>query len=103
METVWTVGKGFQVLDGTVFRPVMDPQVLRREGKTLVGNLSLALGEIPPSTASRIHLHPVVNQLTWFVAGELTVKMKEPALDAAYTLELRAREAVLTRAGLCFD
>jgi len=76
---------------------------LLRGGNTLVDNLSLAQGEIPPSTASRIHFHPVVSQLTWVLAGELTVKMKEAALDAPYTLELREREAVLTQAGTFFQ
>jgi len=103
MKTVFTVGEGFQVPDGTVVRPIMDPCAVLREGSTLVDDLSLAFGEIPPSTDSRIHLHPVVSQLTWVVAGELTVKMKEPALDAPYTLELLAREAIVTRAGTFFQ
>lgn len=69
----------------------------------MVGELSLALGEIPPNTVSKIHIHPVVSQLTWVVSGELTIKMKDPSDNAPYILDLKAEESVFTEAGTFFQ
>ena len=103
MRNVLTIGAGFQVPDGTTVRSILDPQSSLREGKAVIDDFSLALGEIPPLTVSRIHLHPIVTQLTWVVKGQLTVKMKEPVCDTPYTLELNAGEGALTRPDTFFQ
>jgi len=103
MKKVFTVGSGFEVPDGTYVHSILDPLVMCGAAEAPQENLSLALGVIPPSTDSRIHLHPLVSQVTWVVEGNLAVKMKEPSIDKPYLLELQQHEAVLTKAGTFFQ
>lgn len=103
MKKVFSVGGGFTVPDGTVVHPIMDPQLLLRDGPRMVGDMSLALGEIPPGTTSRIHVHPVVSQLTWVISGELDVRMKDASSDEPYTLCLGPEQSVMTEPGTFFQ
>ncbi len=94
MNRVLRLGEAFRVPDGTLVRTVpADPTV----------DLSIAGGEIEPHTASKIHLHPLVTQIIWVRSGALTVRMKDPAAAAPYTLELGADESVVTPPGSFFQ
>jgi mannose-6-phosphate isomerase-like protein (cupin superfamily) len=103
MNKIFKIGGGFKVPDGTIVHSILDPQLLKREGPKMVGDLSLALGEIPPKTVSKIHIHPIVSQLTWVVSGNLKVKMKDHSMDKPYSLELKSEEAAFTEAGTFFQ
>lgn len=103
MKKIFDVGNGFAVPDGTIVHSIIDPQLLRREGPRMVGEMSLALGEIPPHTVSKIHVHPVVSQLTWVISGELKVMMKDISRDEPYTLCLGSEQSVMTEAGTFFQ
>tara|TARA_B100000029_G_C17369515_1_gene885597 strand:- start:122 stop:655 length:534 start_codon:yes stop_codon:yes gene_type:complete len=96
MKHVFSKGEGLTVPDGTVVRSVLDSLVTQRAELSPIEDVSLAVGQIPPHTASRIHLHPVVTQVTWVISGNLKVKMKEAAVETPYELELQEQEAVVT-------
>jgi len=103
MNKVFSPGEGFPVPDGTVVHSVLEPAALSRGTGEPAEELSVAVGHLPPGTTSKIHIHPVVTQVTWVLSGELTVTMKDPAAGAPYTLEIPAEHAVLTRPGTFFQ
>lgn len=62
-------------------------------------SVSIAAGRIAPGARSWIHVLPVVTQITYVVAGNLTAKMIEPGDHEPYALELPTGSAVVTRPG----
>jgi mannose-6-phosphate isomerase-like protein (cupin superfamily) len=96
MNHIFRLGEAFLVPDGTLVREVL-------AGPHDV-NLSVAAGEIPPHTQSKIHLHPCVTQVTWVLSGALTVRMKvASASDSDFTLRLAPDESVVSRPGTFFQ
>jgi hypothetical protein len=94
MNRVFRLSPAVRVPDGTHVRTgLAHPAV----------DLSIAGGEIEPHTASKIHLHPLVTQVTWVRSGTLTVRMKNAAAPAPYTLTLGPDESVVTRPGTFFQ
>ncbi|MGE5429897.1 MAG: cupin domain-containing protein [Syntrophomonadaceae bacterium] len=65
--------------------------------------LSIAIGEIPPGAKSKIHVHPLVAQVTFVLEGTVSVCMKDSETSEKYKLELRKNEAVLTQKGTFFQ
>ena len=61
--------------------------------------LSIAAGRIAPGTRSWVHVHPAVTQVTYVVAGDLTVKMKDTRHADPYLLEVPAGSAVVSEPG----
>ena len=103
MNRIFTIGAGFPVPDGTIVHSILDTAALHHSAAVWLEQLSVALGVIPPRITSKIHLHPIVTQLTWVIAGELTVMMKDPDSDAPYSLGLTAEQAVITPPGTLFQ
>lgn len=103
MNRIFTASEGFVVPDGTIVHSVLDAAALGREAGEWAEAMSLAVGCIPPHTASKIHLHPVVTQATWVISGRLTVTMKDSASDAPYALDLVAEQAALALPGTFFQ
>ncbi len=99
MDKIFSAGEGFPVPDGTIVHSVLDPAALSRSTGEWMEDISIAVGHIAPRTMSKIHLHAVVNQVTWVLSGELTVKMKDPRASAPYTLDVSGEQAVITRPG----
>jgi len=98
MQRIFEGKAMFPVADGTLVGPVLNFYDLNERGlppEALAG-ASIATGEIPAGWASNPHLHPVVTQVTWLLAGRLRVRMKDPYVVAAYELTLRSGQAVLT-------
>lgn len=62
--------------------------------------LGLAAGRIGPGVTSAIHVHPVVTQVTYVVAGELTVRMRESEGVAPLECALGPGEAVVAEPGM---
>lgn len=91
VERVFRIGQEIAVPDGTVVRPLFAPP----DG----GPFSIAAGEIAPGTRSRIHVLPRSTQVTFVLAGRLTLRMRGPADRAPYTLRLGPHEACLTLPG----
>lgn len=94
MRRVFSAGSGFVVADGTRVLPLLE--LLDEGGGTTI---SLALGEVGPGVTSRIHVHPIVAQVTLVLAGTITATMKDASEPAPYTLEVGESSAVLTPPG----
>ena len=100
MQRLFSAQKGIRVPDGTIVYPFLNCQ-----GDTtnlppdLLGDFSLAIGEIAPQQQSKIHVMPLVTQLTFVMLGQLEVWMKDPDHPKPYSLHVQMEQAVLTRAG----
>jgi len=70
---------------------------------SLPGNLledfSLAVGEIEPGRKSKVHVMPLVTQVTLVLQGKLEVWMKDADQLEPYSLRLEAECAIITRPG----
>lgn len=99
MKRVLSLGPGFTVPDGTVVYELLNRTDTKRDREPgRLDDFSIAAGDIGPYTSSKVHVHPVVTQVTWIVSGKLLVKMKDP-LDGPYTLELLPEQAAITAPG----
>ena len=85
--------------DGTLVHSVLDPSAPAGSSGDWTDAPSLAVGLILPGVESKIHVHPVVGQITWVMSGQLTVKMKDRHVDNPYTLHLSAGQCVVTSPG----
>jgi mannose-6-phosphate isomerase-like protein (cupin superfamily) len=103
VNNIFSAGEGFPVPDGTIVRSVLDPAALSRSTGEWMEDISIAMGHIAPHTTSKIHLHPVVNQVTWVLSGKLTVQMKDPRSSGPYKLDVSVEQAVITRPGTFFQ
>lgn len=103
MKHVFSVRQGFPVPDGTIVHPMLDPYTVSGLRERHDDSLSLAVGHVPPRTSSRIHVHPLVTQVTWLLSGRLIVKMKDAAEATPYALQLAPEQAALTRPGTFFQ
>ncbi len=103
MNHIFTANKSFPVPDGTWVAPLLGPNV-SEGGRTIwMDGFNMARGEIPAGIHSKIHVHPVVTQVTWVQSGKLTVKMKDPHSGEPYELNLTSGQAVLTEPGTFFQ
>jgi hypothetical protein len=98
MQRIFQGKAMFPVADGTLVGPVLNFYDLNERGlpPEVLPGASIATGEIPAGCASKPHLHPVVTQVTWLLAGALRVRMKDPHVVQPYELTLRSGQAVLT-------
>lgn len=103
MNKIFCVGEGFKVPDGTIVHSVLDPKLTNQCGAEWVDEVSIALGVIPANTTSKIHVHPLVTQITWVLSGKLTVKMKDCKVHEPYVLNLSQEQSVVTKPGTFFQ
>ncbi len=100
MRKIFSLGKGLQVPDATKVFPLVN---CWDSTSGLPGNLlndfSLALGEIEPNHRSKVHIMPLVTQVTFVLGGHLEVWMKDPDGTRPYSLQITAEQAVLTGPG----
>lgn len=98
MQRIFQSKAMFPVADGTLVGPVLNSYDVNERGLPLeaLPGASIATGEIAAGCASNPHLHPVVTQVTWLLAGALRVRMKHAHAAQPYELTLRRGQAVLT-------
>jgi mannose-6-phosphate isomerase-like protein (cupin superfamily) len=100
LRKIFSIGKGIQVPDSTKVFPLFN---CRDFSSSLPGNLledfSLAVGEIEPGRQSKVHVMPLVTQVTLVLQGKLEVWMKDVDQLEPYSLRLGAEQAILTRPG----
>jgi hypothetical protein len=100
LEKIFSMGKGVQVPDATKVFPLLN---CRDSTSGLAWNLledfSLAAGGIGPRRHSKIHVMPLVTQVTFVLQGEVEAWMKDADQPAPYSLRLEAEQAILTRPG----
>jgi hypothetical protein len=95
---------GFDVRDGTRVFPFLNSNDAKSGlPPGLLDDFSLAIGEIAPSSSSKIHVHPLVTQVTIVLDGRLTVRIRDlPAgteSSSPYVLFLAQHQAALVRPG----
>jgi len=62
-------------------------------------DFSLAVGEIEPGRKSKVHVMPLVTQVTLVLQGKLEVWMKDADQLEPYSLRLEAEQAIITWPG----
>jgi mannose-6-phosphate isomerase-like protein (cupin superfamily) len=98
MKRTFSIGKGFKVSDGTIVYPFLNPKDMSQDLEwDLLEGFSVAGGDIGPGITSKIHVHPIVTQVTWVVSGAITIKMKDSDHNEPYLLKLQPQQAVLTQ------
>ena len=68
-------------------------------GRGALGDVSVAVGRLAPSVRSAIHAHPVVTQLTYVVAGQLTTRTQDAQDAPPREVIVNVGEALLTEPG----
>ena len=98
MKHVFSVDRFHRVPDGTLVSPFFNPRD-NTSGlpEDLFADFSIAAGIIDPHSASKIHLMPLVSQVTYVLQGQVEIWMKDENTSRPYNLELVAEQAVLTR------
>jgi mannose-6-phosphate isomerase-like protein (cupin superfamily) len=100
MRKIFSQGKGVQVPDGTkVFSLLNCLDSTSGLPGNLLEDFSLTVGEIEPGRQSRVHVMPLVTQVTFVLQGKLEVWMKDRDQLGPYSLRLEEEQAILTRPG----
>ena len=101
MKTVFKPGGFVAARDGTEIDPFLNPMdaAAAEELPGMSNRVSAAAGRLRPGVASAIHMHPIVTQITYVVAGCLTVKAVERGQTNPHEFAVEAGAAVVTLAG----
>jgi mannose-6-phosphate isomerase-like protein (cupin superfamily) len=104
MNRVFSIKNPIRVPDGTIVYPFLNPKDSTSELPwDLIDDFSISAGEIEARVKSKIHVMPLVTQVTFVLSGSLEVRMKDPGGDACYALQLGPEQAVITRPGTFFQ
>ena len=103
MRHIFKLGEAIDVPDGTVVHSSVAPSQFGLDGLSMMDQVSVAQGNLSPGICSNIHVHPIVQQVTWVLSGTLTVKMKDAENEHPYELEVVQQQAVVTHAGTQFQ
>lgn len=104
MDRIFRASNLFNVPDGTKVASLFNSAEVT--SNLLNGSkkgFSIALGEILPDAESKIHLHPLVKQVTYVLEGSISIFMKDNTSPEKYKLEIKKGEAVLTEEGTFFQ
>ncbi len=100
MNHIFTMPDPFQVPDGTLVSPFLNPGDSESSLPfNMFKGFSIAGGRIAPGISSKIQISPFVTQVTFVQSGILKVWMKEINNEEPYPLEVIPNQAVLTRPG----
>jgi len=72
-------------------------------GRGGLGDVSVAVGRLAPGVRSAIHAHPVVTQLTYVVAGQLTTLTQDAQDAPPHEVIVNTGEALLTEPGALLE
>jgi mannose-6-phosphate isomerase-like protein (cupin superfamily) len=104
MNRVFSITAPFRVPDGTRVSPFLNAKDSQSDLPfDLLDGFSLAAGVINPSSYSKVHVMPLVTQVTFVRSGSLAVRMKGQKDPEPYVVRLTAGEAVLTEPGVFFQ
>ena len=96
MRRILRRGRGTTVPDGTRVYPFLNPLDSTNDlPLEPLSEASVALGELRPGQASKIHMHPLVR----VVRGRLSLRLKDRHSNTPYTLRLRAEDGAVVRPG----
>jgi hypothetical protein len=100
MNRIFAIDRGFKVPDGTIVTPFLNSKDSESDLPwDLVEGFSISAGEIAPNSKSKIHIIPLVRQVTFVLSGKLKVCMKDIDTPATYILEVSENQAILTPPG----
>ncbi len=100
MKNVFSPQESFLLPDGTYLSHITQDTTLPAG---FTQNVSLALGRIPPHSQSLIHFHPCVTQLTFVLAGNLTVRMRGFNEKDFYELTAKQNDSIMTETQTFFQ
>lgn len=104
LNRIFTITAPFRVPDGTWVSPFLNAKDSQSDLPfDLLDGFSIAAGTIDPNSHSKIHIMPLVTQVTFVRSGSLAVRMKGPDDAEPYILRLAAAEAVLSEPGIFFQ
>lgn len=104
MHRVFSITSPFRVPDGTWVSPFLNAKDSQSDLPfDLLDGFSLAAGMIDANSCSKIHVMPLVTQVTFVRSGSLAVRMKGPNDAEPYLLRLTGGQAILTEPGLFFQ
>jgi hypothetical protein len=97
---VFEATTGFKVPDTTLVFPFLNSNDVKSGlPPGLLDSFSMAIGEIEPSSCSKIHVHPLVTQVTMVLQGRLEARLRDESKSEPYTVRLAEHQAVLVRPG----
>jgi hypothetical protein len=100
MNRVFSISEPFEVPDGTMLSPFLNPSdSMSGLPFDFRSGVSISAGLIRPHTSSKIHVMPFVTQVTFVRAGDLFVRMKGRADREPYSQRVGVAQAVLTEPG----
>jgi hypothetical protein len=100
VRRIFRRGRGAVAPDGTRVYPFLSPADSTSDlPLELFSGASVALGELRPGQASKIHMHPLVTMMIWVVSGRLSLRLKDRQSSAPYTLRLRAEDGAVALPG----
>jgi mannose-6-phosphate isomerase-like protein (cupin superfamily) len=99
MQQVFRAVDWLQVPDTTWLSPFLNAKDVNSGlDSELLGEFSLAMGQIRPGQPSRVHVHPLSTQVTMVLEGTLDIRMRNPS-RAPYTVHLEPDQAALVEPG----
>jgi len=97
---LFEITKGFEVADTTTVFPFLNGNDAKSGlPRGLPESFSMTVGLIHPKRSSKIHVHPVVMQVTMVLDGSLEVRLGGPSMPTRRRLQLSQNQAVLVRPG----
>ena len=104
MNQLFKIENSFKVHDGTIVSPFLNAKDAHSGLPfDLLEGFSIAAGKIQPFVNSKIHIHPLVAQVTFVYEGQVTVRMKDDKQNQPYVIQLEKGQAVLTKPGTFFQ
>lgn len=99
-RVVFEVTKGFEVEDTTTVFPFLNGNDAKSGlPRGLPESFSMAIGVILPEWSSKIHVHPLVTQVTMVLDGCLDAWLGGPTMPEPLRIRLSQNQAVLVRSG----
>jgi hypothetical protein len=104
VNRVFKIQEGIKVPDGTTVYPFLNSKDASSNLRwDLLEGFSMAGGDIDPHSQSKIHVMPLVTQVTMLLEGDLTIRMKDSSVPRTYDILLAPQQAVLTQPGTFFQ
>src|ERR1051325_10924486 len=104
MNRIFKIERSILVPDGTIVYPFLNPSD-STSGLPweLMQGFSLAAGDLPPHSKSKLQIMPLAAQVTFVLRGSLELRIKESRDSEAYTLNLLTEQAAFKRPGTFFQ
>ncbi|MBN1872821.1 MAG: hypothetical protein JXA33_01210 [Anaerolineae bacterium] len=104
MNRIFSIAQGISVPDGTTVYPFLNSKD-ETSGLpwSLLDGFSLSAGVVAPKSSSKIHIMPLVTQVTFVLEGTIEIWMKGSENPEPYKQVLTSRQAILTNPGAFFQ